>query len=108
MRFSPGMRLQGQDLPRTIPSALEQIPALRLVDAPGDAGFTPPADRRDRLWELSPNLHCSIIGTCLSTADLRSLMGKLGLPRAASEHDLHAQAVSRAARKANWADCRSG
>lgn len=76
-------------------------PAFPPATAPDATPFTPPASRRDRLWELSPNLHCSIIGTCLTTADLRSLMAKLGIAASAgvSEHDLHAQAVSRAARK---------
>ncbi|KMO42787.1 hypothetical protein VQ02_02340 [Methylobacterium variabile] len=63
--------------------------------------WTAPTDARDRLWELSSNLHCSIIGTCLSTADLRSVLAKLGEPaaRTASDHDLHGRAVSRAGRR---------
>ena len=57
---------------------------------------TDPATRRDRIWDLSPNLHCSIIGTCLSTAALRQLFGKLNQPDAktASDHDLHSRAVT--------------
>lgn len=35
-------------------------------------GATPP--RRLRLSELDPHVHCSIIGTCLSTAELRKLI----------------------------------
>src|SRR6185437_15541200 len=27
--------------------------------------------RRTRIWEFGVNLHCSIIGTCLTTAELR-------------------------------------
>jgi hypothetical protein len=40
-------------------------------------------------------LHCSIIGTCLSTAELRQIFVKLGRKEAttASEHDLHASGV---------------
>nr|WP_315248356.1 DUF2325 domain-containing protein [uncultured Duganella sp.] len=34
---------------------------------------TPPATRA-RLTDLDPNLHCSIIGTCLTTAELRKLI----------------------------------
>jgi hypothetical protein len=78
----------------TLLSAVAPRPA-----APSD--WTAPTDARDRLWELSSNLHCSIIGTCLSTADLRSVLAKLGEPgaRTASDHDLHGRAVSRAGRK---------
>ena len=44
---------------------------------------------------MPPNLHCSIIGTCLSTAELRHILIKLGRQEAAtaSEHDLHASGV---------------
>lgn len=34
---------------------------------------TPPA-KRAKLTDLDPNLHCSIIGTCLSTGELRKLI----------------------------------
>ena len=50
--------------------------------------------KRRSIWELSPNLHCSIIGTCLSTAELRRVLGKAGLAVAdASDHQLHTEAV---------------
>ena len=32
-----------------------------------------------RLWDLHPSLHCSIIGTCLTAAELRQILRKLGL-----------------------------
>ena len=53
-----------------------------------------PTGRR-RIWDFSTHLHCSIIGTCLSTGELRHLLGKLGLKEAttASEHDVHASGV---------------
>ena len=35
--------------------------------------------RRTRLSELDSNLHCSIIGTCLSTHELRKLVPKFTL-----------------------------
>src|SRR4051812_22580094 len=58
------------------------------------------APRRTKIWEFSTNLHCSIIGTCLSTAELRQVLRKLG-PGAegSSDHDLHATAVALAARR---------
>ena len=35
----------------------------------------PPA-RRARLADLDANIHCSIVGTCLSTTELRKLIGR--------------------------------
>lgn len=35
--------------------------------------------RRKRLWEMTPGWHCSILGTCLTLADLRALARKLPL-----------------------------
>lgn len=56
---------------------------------------------RDRIWELSPNLHCSVVGTCLSTGDLRQLFAKLNDAdaRTASDHALHGRAVRAAGQK---------
>lgn len=51
--------------------------------------------RRSKIWEFNTNLHCSIVGTCLSTGELRQIMKKLGLATAGiSDHELHAAAVS--------------
>jgi len=57
--------------------------------------------RRLRIYELNPNLHCSIVGTCLSTGDLRQLLGKLNIAAipALSEHDLHKHGVTLASQK---------
>jgi hypothetical protein len=54
---------------------------------------TPPGRRK--IWDFAKHLHCSIIGTCLSTAELRHILIKLGRQEAAtaSEHDLHASGV---------------
>jgi hypothetical protein len=73
--------------PRLLPSAatsreLEEL----LARAPR---------QRTKLWEFGPNLHCSIIGTCLSTAELRQVFVKIGRKEVigASDHDVHASAV---------------
>ncbi|WP_156921902.1 DUF2325 domain-containing protein [Azorhizobium doebereinerae] len=60
-----------------------------------DAGGLAAEGRRERIWELSSNLHCSVIGTCLSSAELRQYFAKLKDPRAktASEHEIHSLAV---------------
>ncbi|BAO92453.1 DUF2325 domain-containing protein [Caballeronia cordobensis] len=51
--------------------------------------------RRSRLAELDPHLHCSIIGTCLSTGELRKLVPKFtDLDRHhASDLEIHHAAV---------------
>ena len=56
--------------------------------------------RRTRIWELSSHLHCSIVGTCLSTGELRQVLAKMG-PAAdgSSEHDLHRRGVSSASQR---------
>jgi hypothetical protein len=60
--------------------------------------------RRTRIWEFGVNLHCSIIGTCLTTAELRHVVEKLE-PNlgAASDHDLHTRGVMLAGRRADGA-----
>ncbi len=66
----------------------------------------PPATpQRRRIWELAGSLHCSIIGTCLSTGELRQLLVKLNLPGAAkaNDHDLHGQGVSLAGERGSGA-----
>jgi Uncharacterized protein conserved in bacteria (DUF2325) len=55
---------------------------------------TPTAPRRTKIWELSAHLHCSIIGTCLSTTELRQILSKAKFVcDGASDHDLHGQGV---------------
>lgn len=55
--------------------------------------------RRTKLWDISGNLHCSIIGTCLSAAELRQVLRKLGLaPPGSTDHELHKVAVTLAGR----------
>jgi hypothetical protein len=55
----------------------------------------PPGRQRTKIWEFGSNLHCSILGTCLSTGELRQVLGKIGLKEAATttEHDVHASGV---------------
>lgn len=55
--------------------------------------------RRAKIWEFNTNLHCSIIGTCLSTGELRQVLKKLGLASPDStDHELHGAAVGLASR----------
>lgn len=79
------MNLVGLPLPRPFAPA----------DATSFAPVRSTPHRRSRLWELSGSFHCSVIGTCLTTGELRQTMSKL-LQRdvsAFSDHELHSQAV---------------
>ena len=66
-------------------------PPLVLVDAKG---------RRSKIWDIAPSLHCSIIGTCLSAAELRQFFVKLSdaSARTASDHTIHGYGVLAAAK----------
>ena len=57
--------------------------------------------RRARLWELNGTFYCSIIGTCLSTTDLRQVLKKLGLAEAGSlsDHEIHKYGVTLAGQR---------
>lgn len=68
--------------------------SLKLCERPADtcafagAALSP---RRMKIWEMHCTLHCSIVGTCLSTGELRRLLIRLkiaGVPTA-SDHDVH-------------------
>jgi hypothetical protein len=66
------------------PVLIRQAPDL---EEPGTA-------RRTKIWELSKHLHCSIIGTCLSTSELRQILHKVNfICSGISEHDLHGHGV---------------
>lgn len=71
-----------------------QRAAAEAIPAPG------PAKRRNHIWELNTSLHCSIIGTCLTAAELRRLLIRLNIAGAdsAGDHDLHMLGVLLAAR----------
>ncbi len=91
-----------------IRSAVHVASATRLIDVTPVApplvhrpAVAMPAapPRRTKIWEFNTNLHCSIIGTCLSTGELRQFLKKLGVaPASATDHELHGIAVTLAAR----------
>jgi hypothetical protein len=73
-----------------------------LAGLGGNTSPWSPADRpaprqRSKLWELNGGFHCSIIGTCLTTAELRRTMGKLeGIDVSGlTDHELHSRARGR-------------
>jgi hypothetical protein len=67
-------------------------PPLVVTDAKG---------RRSKIWDIAPSLHCSIIGTCLSAAELRQFFVKLGdaTAKTASDHTLHSYGVHGAGKR---------
>ncbi len=68
--------------------------------APSDPAC-PQTARRSKIWELADTLHCSIIGTCLSNAELRHALTRLGVNgiEAADDHELDVVGVMLADRR---------
>jgi len=79
------------------PQAADRLASLLHESGLQAASWTDPPPRRQRskLWELNDSVHCSIIGTCLTTGELRRVMGKATSADAShlSDHDLHSRAV---------------
>jgi hypothetical protein len=74
-----------------IPRGPNALSPLVAADARG---------RRPKIWDIAPSLHCSIIGTCLSAAELRQFFVRLGdaNARTASDNVLHHSGVRAAVR----------
>jgi hypothetical protein len=87
----------------------DRIGILKEIKAPALLSPLVITDRegrkRSKIWDISPWLHCSVIGTCLTAGELRRLCVKFGDPEAptASDHELHARAVKTASRRDNSA-----
>src|SRR5262245_60893387 len=78
--------------PNIRPSAPNAVPAeITLVETP----------KRPRICDLSGYLHCSIIGTCLSTVELRQILLKLEIEgvEKATDHELHSKGVALAGKR---------
>jgi len=95
-------------LPTNLLAATAPLPLIKLdqrtdmVLRPPVPSDTPsPAARRSKIWELSDTLHCSIIGTCLSNAELRHALARLGVNgvEGADDHELHVVGVMLAGRR---------
>ncbi|MBN8936259.1 MAG: DUF2325 domain-containing protein [Rhizobiales bacterium] len=89
--------LYGLPLEARTPPAVAELAAL-AANRPQTAPIQKPqslkpktVSRRSRIWELNSHLHCSIIGTCLSAAELRRLLVRLKVAgiETADEHELH-------------------
>lgn len=62
-----------------------------------ETGQPVPAAGRTRLGDLDAYLHCSVIGTCIATAELRKLMARFVFVRDMSDAEVHHEAVAMAA-----------
>jgi hypothetical protein len=65
------------------------------LKARNDAKLTSLSNRRTQICDLHSSLHCSIIGTCFTTGELRKLMVRLKVIGAetADDHELHVLGV---------------
>src|SRR5215469_16293410 len=94
----PGRSVSAADLPRSFAVALTG-PALVTRSAAEKGGRGGTVGTRTKLWELAGMLHCSIIGTCLTTEDLRHLLIRLNLAQPGiDDHEAHKIGVSIAGR----------
>jgi hypothetical protein len=84
---------------------LDRRPDVVLKPAVPVEAASPQQARRSKIWDLADTLHCSIIGTCLSNAELRHVLLRLGATgaEAADDHDLHVMGVMLAGRRESGA-----
>lgn len=83
-------------MPSHVPMPLYRPWVVDTVSpVPGEA----PTRQRRKLWELAAHLYCSIVGTCLSTSELRKVVAKFKGHELKGFSDLaiHEEAVKAAA-----------
>ena len=90
----------GNPPPVDLPHTALISSGLGLPEKPQSA----PGARRKKLWELDRCHHCSVIGTCLTLAELRQIQRRLGGAAQAldTDYDIHRAFVA-AAREAIFA-----
>ncbi|MGE0628510.1 MAG: DUF2325 domain-containing protein [Hyphomicrobiaceae bacterium] len=81
--------------------ASRHTPTLSLRDQSSLHAGGDRVRKRARIFELNSNLHCSIVGTCLTMSEMRHVLVKLDVDgaRFATDHEIHAQGVLLAARQ---------
>lgn len=85
---------QACDCAPQLTAALPPMVPLLMAQTAPEPRRSAAAPRRRRIWELGGTVHCSIIGTCLTTDELRRLLRKLGFEAPeATDHALHSTAV---------------
>jgi hypothetical protein len=91
----PPVLTRAAAVPASPPKAfsISSMPPALVVRSEAVPVAGPP--RRTKIWDFNTNLHCSIIGTCLSTAELRQILKKLEVASSDStDHELHGAAVT--------------
>lgn len=83
-------------------AAIAAMPATLRRELGLEAVAGGPTARRRALWEMDTVLHCSVIGTCLTTGELRTIMARVDPAlkdrRAHDDHAVHHAAVLAAGR----------
>lgn len=74
--------------------------ALPIVERRAD-DRTAARTQRLKTWELASMFHCSIVGTCLTTTELRQVLAKVGDidTKTATDHVLHSRGVRAAGQR---------
>jgi hypothetical protein len=69
---------------------------IPIYERPSNGPDAKRSSRRSKIWELTAMLHCSIIGTCLTTGELRVMIRKVDptIDVKVTDHDLHSLVVS--------------
>jgi hypothetical protein len=82
-------------------TAFVRIDKTRPVLVGGRSAAEPEVATRRKIWDLDGSLHCSVIGTCLTTGELRALVRKYYAPlgEKPTDHELHTIAVSALSRR---------
>jgi len=96
MMLKPPFKLaQSTSASSTLASAARSAyaPVACCEEDAAAAAETSGTSARVRLADLDPHLHCSVIGTCMGTAELRKLMARFLFVRDSSDLDVHHEAV---------------
>ena len=82
-----------------LPAKGSPLLSTRIIETQGP--LVQDTGGRRRIWELHNNFHCSVIGTCLTTGELRHALGKLDIAGIEKEtdHQLHGRAVALSAKR---------
>nr|WP_315466033.1 DUF2325 domain-containing protein [uncultured Rhodoferax sp.] len=89
------------------------MPLTRAADAACQPHHVPGTEsrgsRRRRIWELETHCHCPLVGVCLPIDVLRRLVNKaVGGSAVANDYEVHAGAVSEAARRSKLSELMQG
>ncbi len=96
------LRGQSQGQSQTLGLGRNLAAALAGEWTPPPLVAADPAGRqRSKIWDIGATLHCSIIGTCLTAAELRRFFVKLDgeEARTATDHALHGRGVQTAGQR---------